>query len=201
MVQLDPDLPELSPGHRATFFADPLIYGETLVVQEVGRSEEPEAMGRTRGGAEELGMPPVRAMLNELAEESALEHARSADAVVRGHVIALRATASAPQHEHDPQWWVATLDVDVVAHGDVPGVGDEGGEVDVRYANSLDRRWRQWPKPKAGQSGMWVLHRVEEDGAEAPFQLMDPEDLQPSLLLDALLGEAAEEDEDEDGES
>jgi hypothetical protein len=164
VVQLDADLPPLPPGRRATFFVDPLVYGETLVVAEVARQEEVEPAPRRRGlGEEDAGVDAVTEALEELAVESQLEHARSADAVVRGHVVALRAAASRPQNEHDPQWWVATLDVDLVALGDVPGVGDDGGNVDVQYANSLDRRWREWPKPKAGQSGMWILHRPEGD--------------------------------------
>ena len=74
-------------------------------------------------------------------------------------------------------------------------MGDDGGELEVQYANSLDRRWRSWPKPKAGQSGMWILHRAEGDDTQAAFQLMHAEDLQPSLLLDDLIGEAPDDDE------
>jgi hypothetical protein len=199
VVQLDADLPMLSPGQRATFFVEPLIYGETLVVQEVARREEAQTRGLRRGAAEDAADAMTEAV-DELAAESELEHARSADAVVRGHVVALRAAASSPQHEHDPQWWIATLDVDLVARGEVPGVGDEGGEVDVRYANSIDQRWRAWPKPKAGQSGMWILHRAEGEDAGAAFQLMHQDDLQPSLLLDDLIGEAPDDDEAGDDE-
>jgi hypothetical protein len=198
VVQLDPNLPELAPGHSATFFVDPVVYGETLVVREVARSEELEVMARRSAGAEDMGVAPVAEAVAALADEAEVAHAKAADAVVRGHVIGLRAAASSPQHEHDPQWWIATLDVDLVAHGNVPDLDDEGGEVEVQYANSLDRRWRSWPKPKAGQSGMWVLHRSPGDETDAPFQLMHAEDLQPSLLLDALLGEATEEEGDDE---
>jgi hypothetical protein len=197
VVQLHPDLPVLAPGDRATFFADPVIYGATLVVAETARSDEPQAMATAMrsAGAE---VSPVREALGELTEERVLEHARTADAVVRATVVALRAAASSPQNEHDRQDWVATLDVDLVAQGEIPGVGDAGGEVEVAYANSLDRRWRTWPKPKAGQSGMWILHRTEGDLASvAPFQLMHPEDLQPSAELDALLGEATDDTGDD----
>ena len=198
VVQLDPNLPELAPGRRATFFVDPVIYGETLVVREIGRSEELEGMARRAAGPEDMGVSAVAEAVAQLAEEAEVTHAKEADAVVRGHVVGLRAAASSPQREHDPQWWIATLSVDLVAHGNVPDLDDEGGQVEVQYANSLDRRWRSWPKPKAGQSGMWVLHRAPGDETDAPFQLMHPEDLQPSLLLDALLGEATEEEGDDE---
>ena len=191
VVQLDAGQPVLEPGARATFFTDPVIYGNTLVVREVARSEGAEAAP----GHAIASMP---AAVGELERDSVLEHARAADAVVRGHVVALRAAASTPHREHDPHWWIATLDVDLVAQGDVPGVGDDGGQVDVLYANSLDRRWRNWPKPKAGQSGMWILHRTEGGDAQfAPLQLMHRDDLQPSTMLDALLGEATDDAEDE----
>lgn len=196
LVQLRADLPALSPGDRATFFVDPLVYGNTLVVAEVARGDAAEA--QIRGAFGRGGVSPVATAVAELEQERILEHARSADVVVRASVIGLRAAASTPHREHDPHWWIATLDVDLVAHGDVPGVGEDGGEVDVLYANSLDRRWRSWPKPKAGQAGMWILHRTEgEEAALAPLALTHPQDLQPSVQLDELLGEAPEESGDD----
>jgi len=179
VVQLAADAPVLEPGERATFFAEPLVYGNTLVVREVDRRGEGEP-ARTAAAA---ATPE---------EDAVLEHARAADAVVRAQVTALRAAGGNPQHEHDPQWWIATFDVDVVAQGDI-----EEGEAEVLYANSLDRRWRRSPKPKAGEGGMWILHRTEgELTALAPWRLEHPEDLQPSVVIDDLLGEA-DEDEDE----
>jgi hypothetical protein len=181
VVQLKDDQPALAPGDHRTFFADPLVYGAMLVVQEVGRSDEPAAAA-----------PAAAAAGPE--DDAAVEHAQAADAVVRASVIALRAAESNPQREHDPHWWIATLDVDMAAQGDV----DEG-ELEVVYANSIDRKWREWPKPKAGQAGMWILHATEGDTERlGRFQLMHPEDLQPSTLLDALLGEAPEEAEEDD---
>jgi hypothetical protein len=184
VVQLKEDLPALQPGDHVTFFSNPLIYGNSLVVQEVNRSEEPPRAGRTA----------ARVAAAELEQDAVIEHARAADAVVRGSVVGLRAAESNPEREHDPHWWIATLEVDLVARGDV---GE--GELELVYANSIDRRWREWPKPKAGQAGMWILHATDGEVARlAGFQLMHPEDLQPSTLLDALLGEAPEEPEQDD---
>jgi hypothetical protein len=168
VVQLLPDAPVLEPGHRATFVTEPVVYGSMLVVREL-----------TRGDAKAA----------EDEEEAVLAHARAADAVVRGVVRALVAGPGNPRDEHDPQYWVATIDVDVVAVGDL-----EEGEIAVLYANSLDRRWREWPKPKAGESGMWILHRTDKDESElAPFVLKHPQDLQPSLIIDELIGEGDDE--------
>jgi hypothetical protein len=199
VVQLDANLPPLEPGDRATFFAEPLIYGSTLVVSEVARTEAEALPQRAPGPADAQGVTPTSVALGELRDEAALDHARGADAVVRATVVGLRAAASNPTSEHDPHWWIATLDVDVVAQGELPGVGEENGAVDVLYANSLDRPWRTSPKPKAGQSGMWILHRTEGELEQfAPFQLIHPEDLQPSLLIDALIGEATDDTEDDE---
>jgi hypothetical protein len=188
-VQLSPDLPALAAGDRATFFASPLVYGDTLAVTEVARTaaDQPAPGARTAGA--DAARAAVTDALGELHQDAVLDHARSADAVVRAHVVSLQAAdLTDTLHEHEPQWWVATLDVDLVAAGTVPGLDAEaGGEVRVLYANSLDVRWRRWPKPKAGQGGMWILHRRTQDQPDvAPFVLCHPEDLQPSLQLDAL---------------
>jgi hypothetical protein len=180
-VQLSPDRPPLAVGDRATFFANPLVYGDTIAVTEVGRTDA--AAPDTGASMAEEPASPVAEALNELSQDKVRAHAMEADAVVRGHVIALNAVDPDDLlHEHSPQWWIATLDVDVVQRGDV-----EGDRVNVLYANSLDIRWRDWPKPKAGQGGMWILHRTAAEHAElAPFTLRHREDLQPSLQLELL---------------
>ena len=189
-VQLSPGLPPLAAGERATFFADPLVYGDSLAVAEVGRTG-PERVAPRAAAArdDELPVAPVERALGELQQDRVLDHARAADAVVRAHVVGLHAAQreAGVRDEHDPHWWIATLHADLVERGEVPGVGEGGGEIRVLYANSVDVRWRRWPKPKAGQAGMWILHRTEGDQAAlAPFLLRHPEDLQPSLQLDLL---------------
>ena len=197
IVQLNRELPLLAVDDRAAFFVEPLVYGDTLVAEEVARSDSPEALAPTAAAPGEPGTTHVAAARGELSQQDVLAHARGADAVVRGAVVGLRAADSKPHKEHDPNWWIATLDCDVVAQGEVAGVGPAGGEVDVLYANSIDRRYRAWPKPKAGQGGMWILHATEGELAQlAPFQLRHREDLQPSVTLDELLGEAPEEEDE-----
>lgn len=190
VVQLSPDLPQLSPGDRATFFTNGLAYGDELVVAEVGRLPADAGTARTEALAG-LAAPvsAVDAAFAELAQDEVADHAAQCEAVVRGHVSALLAvTQDRPQGEHDPQWWTATLEVDLTARGDVgqkPGAGSV--QVAVLYANSLDVRWRDWPKPKAGQGGLWLLHQTPADRARwARYELEHQIDLQPSLQLDLL---------------
>jgi hypothetical protein len=127
----------------------------------------------------------VRAAAAELAEDEVAEHAREADAAVRAQVVALSMIPrTGPPQEHDPQWWIATLRTDVVAKGEIV----EGEDVAVLYANSLDVRVRHRPKPKAGQGGLWLLHRTADPALaeQAPYELLDSLDLQDSILLDVL---------------
>ena len=190
IVQMSPDQPLLGPGERVTFFTNGLAYGDELVVTEVGRLPADAVTARTESLAGLVApVSAVQAALAELAQDDVADHAAQADAVVRGHVSAL---AEVPHDglpgEHDAQWWTATLQVDLVARGDV-GQPPGGGQVQVvvLYANSLDVQWREWPKPKAGQGGLWLLHRTPEERAQsAPFELRHPIDLQPSLQLDLL---------------
>jgi hypothetical protein len=193
-VQLSADLPKLGVGERATFFANGWVYGDSLAVTEVGRAAPDELAAHTqRLAAVDIPVSPVRAALAELEDDKVVAHAQEADAIVRGIVVGLNAVpAAGPPGEHDPNWWVATLHVDLVERGELPGGGD-GDTVEVLYANSLDVQWRDSPKPKAGQAGMWILHRTPEDLSEhAPFQLLHAIDLQPSLNLELLRGRGGE---------
>jgi hypothetical protein len=188
-LQLSSELPPLAVGDTATFFANSWVYGDSLALIEVGRVPEEEAAAPTAElKAFDVPVSPVQAAVAELADEEVIEHAREADAIVRGHVVGLNALRKeGPPKEHDPDWWVATLEVDVAERGELPDAPDGDQTVQVLYANSLDVRWRAAPKPKAGQSGMWILHRAPEELSEyAPFQVLHAIDLQPSLQLDLL---------------
>jgi hypothetical protein len=189
-VQLSPDLPTLKRGDTATFFADALVYGDELAVAEVGRVSQEESIAPSDrlAGLMDEGVGPVEAAMAELAQDELVEHARDADAIVRAQVTALaKVPSSGPPREHDPQYWVATMAADFLLKGDLPGWTETGGEVQVLYANSLDVRWRACPKPKAGQGGMWMLHRTSgEEATLAPFELRHPIDLQDSIQIDLL---------------
>jgi hypothetical protein len=207
-VQLSPKLPVLGTGESAMFFADGLVYGDTLAVSEVARASSAETAAPAGSHAQlAAGAPasPVDAAAAELAVDEVVDHAREADAVIRGHVIGLsHVPKDGPGKEHDPDWWIAELEVDLVAKGELPGGAQPGATVSVLYANSLDVTWRRCPKPKAGQSGLWLLHHARPELAElAPFELVHPIDMQPSLQLDVLrergLAPAASDQEEGEG--
>jgi hypothetical protein len=155
----------------------------------VGRmKDEPEPATAARAADLEEPTSGVDRALAEIAQDAVLDHAREVEVIVRARVVSLE-EAHTPElpREHDPHWWIATLEADLVAKGDAPGLGEGGGTVTALYANSIDFQWREWIKPKAGQGGLWLLHRTEDELAQlAPFQLIHQDDLQPSAQLDAL---------------
>jgi len=190
-VQLSPDLPGLDPGQRATFFANGLAYGEQLAVAEVGRVSADEGAARTaRMQGEAAPVSAVQAAVAELGQDEVVRHAQDADAIVRGRVVGLaEVPRDRPLREHDPHWWIATLDIDVVERGEIREGADSSAPltVGVLYANSLDVQHRESPKPKAGQAGLWLLHRTPDDrSADAPFEITHKLDMQPSIQLDLL---------------
>jgi hypothetical protein len=182
-VQLRPDADLPSPGDRAAFFTNPTVFGEGLVTTEVVRlpvSEiDPLLATATPGEG------PLDRFQRALEDQQLLEHAEQADAIVVGKVARLVDAGLSAASEHDPDWWRATFDVIHVERGPVTGP-----QVDVLYANSQDVLWRNSPKPRASQEGVWLLHSTE-DGLRnvAPFEIPHPEDYQPVTRMEQLRSE------------
>src|SRR5215213_9299639 len=96
-VQLSPDLSKLKVGDQATFFANPAVFGEGLMVSEAGRmKDEPEPAGGARVASREEPASGVDQALAELAQDSLLERARDAAVIVRARVVRLE-EALAPE--------------------------------------------------------------------------------------------------------
>ncbi|HZA10090.1 hypothetical protein [Mycobacterium sp.] len=182
-VQLLPDTEPPEVGSTFVFFANGLVFGAGIALTEIGRLpvEEMEphiAMAAAAGGA-----APLETLQRQVTAARLRAQADSADAIVLARVVGLERASGSPLREHDPDWWRATLHVIHVERGDV----QEDSEVKVLYANSLDVRWREAPKPKASQNGLWFLHATEGELAElAPFEIVNSEDLQPVQNLELL---------------
>ena len=181
-LQPGADIPPV--GERMAFFANPVIFARTLGLAEVGRLPASEVEPHITAAAAAGAAVPFAAIQDQLETERLRAHAAGADAIVVGQVLGL-AKAGEPAHaEHDPDWWVATLDVRQVEKGDVAA-----GPVRVLYANSSDVRWYDKPKPAAGQRGVWLLHATSGPLRElAPFQLADADDHQQLQELDRIRG-------------
>jgi hypothetical protein len=181
-VQLAEDVDPPTVGQRLAFFANGLAFGSGLAVTEVGRLPASEVEPYIERAVATGAPAPFSDLQSGLKAEQLREHAAGAAAVVVGTVTSLRRAAAGRVSEHDPEWWVATLEVHHVERGDVAP-----GEIEVLYASSHDVRWHDKPKPAAGQDGVWILHPTEGAAAElARYQLADADDYQPVQGLDNL---------------
>ena len=173
------DLPDV--GNQYAFFANALAFGDSLAVTEVGRVSESGIAPHLAVSNAPDGEQPIASLQAGIDADRLSAHADAAAAVVVAGVTKLEKVGPSIRSEHDPDWWVATLQVHHIERGTVPDV------LTVAYANSLDVRWRRSPKPRAGQSGLWLLHNsIEPVSQYAPYYLPDPEDYQPVQSLDAM---------------
>lgn len=168
------DLP--TPGETFTFFANGLAFGADVSLAEVARMPVEHAAGQLEMEPVRIGDAPFDALQRQLTATRVRDHADTADAIILARVVGLERVAGSPVREHDPDWWRATMHVTHAEQGDVA----DDAEIQVLYANSLDIQWRESPKPKAAQDGLWLLHATEPElAALAPFMIIHAEDLQP----------------------
>ncbi len=154
-----------SAGDQHVFFTNVRLLGQSLGVQEVGR---------TNGSTAEL-VPRVRGAESEIAREALAARLETADLVVSGRVLSTRATASSgvgPITEHDPMWREAVLEVRSVLKGE-----DTTETVTFVYPSSIDVMWARVPKPSAGHDGTWLLYRHQPQAGASVYVVIDPEDL------------------------
>lgn len=178
-LRLADGAPALAAGDSESFFANGVAFGESLALQEVGRLATDDLRSQVAPPPGELALEGLQRAVDT---QRVREHASSADAVLLGRVVALRRAAGPPLREHDPDWWVATLEVAHVERGDVAGP-----TVDVLYPNSADVRWQDIPKPRPDQDGLWILHATEGELRKlAPYALTSPDDLQEPQALESL---------------
>ena len=173
-------------GAQATFYANPMSWGDTVTVQSVGvdtaRGAPPAPTGgggRRSGGvvmAAAASPPPVR----NLADKELEERVAQATMVVSGKVSVVKVPDDAPPamvasgrrgaaaeilpappriSEHDPMWREAVIDVTDTHKG------QQAKQVVVRFAKSNDVRWRNSPKFQTGQTGVFMLHGDDIKGS------------------------------------
>lgn len=142
-------------GEEAIFYANGLIYGDTVVVQEV---LPPQLVtDATRGEHESR----VMAAVNALPDRQLQVHASAADLVVLGTVTMIRqvATMMPGVTHHDPQWREAIVLIQSVESGTNP----PQGSVSILFPGSRDVAWYAAPKLQVGQHGLFILHKQRVD--------------------------------------
>jgi hypothetical protein len=166
----------LTAGQSAFFFTHGTHYGEGLVVSELGN------------------MPPEPAMESQVntatqaaADSEMTQRLAQADLVISGAASAPRryvapeaAAPGAPglrrRSEHDPDWWVSTVNVDTVEKGVHTGPTKE-----IMFPNSMDIAWFNAPKVKEGDRGVWLLQKRDQFGRGVPdHAVIHPLDFQPA---------------------
>lgn len=156
------------PDRRSVFFTDPIMFGETMAVREVGRLAVPDDL-------DALNELMERAEV-EMADEALREHLREADAVIYGRVVSVRRVSSATAAtagEHDPDWWAAVIRV-------IRSIkGEHGDHVEARYPNSHDIAWYRVPKLREADEGVFILHRDGTDDGGVLLALIHPNDFVP----------------------
>jgi hypothetical protein len=154
IVKLQPG-EQFATGDQATFYANPVRWGEMVTVQSTGHIP--------------AAAPPVA--VKSHGELQLEEQVAKADVVVSGKVTAVqlpgeggtaksmrRSAAATPVEpkrisEHDPMWREAVIDVRDTHKGRT------GGKIVVRFPKSNDVRWRSAPKFQTGQEGVFLLHQ------------------------------------------
>jgi len=184
-IQLSAEEDPPTEGQQVVFFAEGLAFGETVAVAEIARASVDAVTPLVEGAAEAGTRKPLASLQQEIADDAVREHADSAAAVVVGTVVGLAEAAPPSDSEHDPLWWVATIDVRRVVRGPL-----EPGRLEVLYPNSLDVMWARAPKPKASQEALWILHETDGETAQfGRFVLLHAEDRQPVTAAATITGE------------
>jgi hypothetical protein len=160
--------PEVKRGEHAIFFASGWLYGESIAVTEEGRASTDDEKF-----AGQLEDAELRAAENELFERIA-----AASLVVVGKVVRIappRKPVRLGESEHEPNWFVAELDVESVEKGRHP----DKEPVQLAFPTSDDVQWYWRPKPQPGEDGVWILHREQLPGLPPEtFTALDPRDFQ-----------------------
>jgi len=173
----------MEEGATFVFFTNVLLLADRVVVRALDQVES------SRESRQE-----VARVIRDAEEQPLRRRVEEADLIVRGTVVASR-RAEEPsifRSEHDPEWWIARVQVRSVVKGK-----KVTGEIEVLFANSTDIAWHRSPKLHEGVSGVLLLHRVKREDAvpetaRAMYRATEPMDLLPTERLseiERLLGQ------------
>jgi hypothetical protein len=163
---------EIRPGQTATFFTYVYAGGKSLGVEEVGilPADDPRSLEDR-----------IRAARQTLADQALTRRLQSAELVVVGVVgeVSPAPGTRNPESEHDPLWWRAPIRVTSVEKGRA------SARVVVNFATNFDYLWALAPKPKAGETGIYLLQPDSEKKYRVSgFFLIDALDALPTSELE-----------------
>jgi hypothetical protein len=142
-------------GSTATFYTEGWILGQGVAVREVGHEAATVTATATPGQIE----TKVAQARQQLTDADLRDRLRSADMVVVGRVSTVRKAALAAGGkkfitEHDPDWQEATIKVESAMKG-----ARGGDEVVVRFPGSNDVMYRNAPRFKTDQEGVFIMKK------------------------------------------
>ena len=126
----------------------------------------------------------VKEAYQRLGDERLLERIVAAELAIAGKVLK---TEPAPEEilrrmpitEHNPEWKGAEIEVAVVLKG-----RHEGKRVNIFFPSTTDAAWHDSPKFKAGDEGIWILQRNQQERGWTRMRIqgltaLHPLDFQP----------------------
>ena len=170
-------------GTQATFQAEGWLYGESMAVVETGRRRGGAGGEATTAAGDDDRESPAAADRAARFRSELKERAGEAAAVVLGRVTGVQEREAPPPEgrlsEHDPQWAVATIEVDEAVKG------RPARTTKVWFATSEDVMWRQAPKLRVGQQAVLLLQKgAPEVPDKRAHAVVDKLDVQPAGRAD-----------------
>jgi hypothetical protein len=168
---------EVREGERLVFFATAWVHGEEIAVVELARLP-----------ADEQTEKEVAKVVESLPERHLAARIASAEVVVHGTVRrVVKAKLPITGSEHDPFWMEASIEPQEVMKGEAAAAprsrGRRAGLVFV-FPGTMDRAFREWPRPSAGDSAVFLLHSGLGIGLPEGFLIApDPLDVHPAQAL------------------
>jgi len=174
VVVLSEDRAALEEGAAFFFFTNIVALGDHVVVRESGHMKSlPQATEEVAEAAKRAEERPLR------------QRVADAELIVTGTVVGSHRAEepSVLRSEHDPEWWIADVQVRSTLKGK-----KARAKIEVLFANSTDIAWYRAPKLHEGAKGVLLLRRPRADdavpkAAHAMYQVTDPLDFLPMERL------------------
>ena len=173
-------------GTRAVFYTNGWIYGQHLTVRELGETADLTA-------ASTEAKQQIAQAKAEGEDDRIRERLSDATLVVTGTVKSVRAFEEAqrrsPVSEHSANWWLAEVTVARTLKGEAP----KGGVL-IAFPTSRDVMWAESPRFKAGEEGIWILHRPKTlaglfENSQGPvYTAINRRDFQASKEIEHVVG-------------
>jgi hypothetical protein len=157
---------EVREGERLIFFANSWVHGEEIAV-----------LALAQVSADERTQNEVEAALKGLPELYLQRRVASAELIVQGQVEGVKpAELAQPVSEHMATWMLGEIAVSSV----IKGKTEPKASVEVFFPRNTDFRWRECPKLKRGQRGVFLLHAATSGPLpRGALTLPDRYDVQP----------------------